>query len=337
VIDLAELRTSLPTAWLRTSERVVEVTGADRLTYLDATTSQSLASRAPGEAVGALVLDAHGLALAVLEVLVLEDRVLLVVPDDEVAATVLDILGGRTFLSDARFVLTDLVVLRVFGPAAAEVVSGAFAGVVAGIAPLEPGTVRDADGSVLAREAAGSVRIIGDEAEHLGLVAQLGAAGAVAGDEEAFTAWRVAHGVPAWGREIVAPHLPEELGLLPTHVHLAKGCYPGQETVARMWMLGRPRRRLAVLGVDENIAPERRDGAPGVELEVTSRAHRQGSAVMALGLAPGSTSRGDWGADLKPGGERWQVLDLPGDETVPPGHDPAMRRRRDRPSASARA
>jgi folate-binding Fe-S cluster repair protein YgfZ len=132
VIDLAELRASLPTAWLRTSERVVEVTGADRLTYLDATTSQSLASRAPGEAVGALVLDAHGLALAVLEVLVLEDRVLLVVPDDEVAATVLDILGGRTFLSDARFVLTDDVVLRVHGPAAAALVADAFAGAFAG-------------------------------------------------------------------------------------------------------------------------------------------------------------------------------------------------------------
>jgi tRNA-modifying protein YgfZ len=324
VIDLDGLRASLPTAWLRTAERVVEVTGADRLAYLDATTSQSLAARQPGEAVGALVLDAHGLALAVLEVLVLEDRVLLVVPDDAVAATVLEILGGRTFLSDARFTLTDLEVLRVFGPAAAEVVT----------VPLEQGDVREGGGSVLARDAAGSVRIVTHGTGWTGgrvlddFIAQLEAGGAAAGDEDDFTTWRVAHGVPAWGREIVAPHLPEELGLLPTHVHLAKGCYPGQETVARMWMLGRPRRRLAVLGFDGEVPAVDASGLTVDSSAVTSISAGQGlglamlSGVRVVGEVVGSGAPGQDG--------NWTVLRLPGDSPDPPGHDPAMRRRRDR-------
>jgi tRNA-modifying protein YgfZ len=321
VIDLDALRATLPTVWLRTAERVVEVTGADRLAYLDATTSQSLASRQPGEAVGALVLDAHGLALAVLEVLVLEDRVLLVVPDEEVAATVLDILGGRTFLSDARFALTDDVVLRVHGPAAAEVVPVA----------LEQGDVHEDGGSVLARDAAGSVRIVTDGTDGAvldGVIAQLEAGGAAAGDEDDFTTWRVAHGVPAWGREIVAPHLPEELGLLPTHVHLAKGCYPGQETVARMWMLGRPRRRLAVLGFDGEVPAVDASGLTVDSSTLTSISAGQGlglamlSGVRVVGEVVGGGASGQDG--------NWTVLRLPGDSPVPPGHDPAMRRRRDR-------
>jgi tRNA-modifying protein YgfZ len=324
VIDLDQLRASLPTAWLRTAERVVEVTGADRLAYLDATTSQSLAPRQPGEAVGALVLDAHGLALAVLEVLVLEDRVLLVVPDGEVAATVLEILGGRTFLSDARFRLTDDVVLRVHGPAAAEVVSGAFAGA----GTLEPEAVRDADGFVLARDAAGTLRIIGAETGQHGLAARLEPAGAAAGDEEVFTAWRVAHGVPAWGREIVAPHLPEELGLLATHVHLAKGCYPGQETVARMWMLGRPRRRLAVLGLGDSPPDFGHDDGRS-DATVLSFAAELGLGLMMLA---GSPAAGDVVVSAARLGQKhvWTVLDVPGDTAAPPGHDPGMRRRRDR-------
>jgi tRNA-modifying protein YgfZ len=71
------------------------------------------------------------------------------------------------------------------------------------------------------------------------LVGRLRDAGAVDADDAQARSWRVATGRPAWGSEVAPPHLPEELGLLPTHVHLAKGCYPGQEAVARMWMLGR--------------------------------------------------------------------------------------------------
>jgi folate-binding protein YgfZ len=58
---------------------------------------------------------------------------------------------------------------------------------------------------------------------------------------------RVALGLPRAGLELTDDVLAEEAGLLGSHVHLDKGCYPGQETVARVHNLGQVQRRLAGL------------------------------------------------------------------------------------------
>ena len=58
---------------------------------------------------------------------------------------------------------------------------------------------------------------------------------------------RVERGLPRVGRELTDDVLAEEAGLLGSHVHLDKGCYPGQETVARVHNLGHVQRRLAGL------------------------------------------------------------------------------------------
>ncbi|HEV3496813.1 MAG TPA: folate-binding protein, partial [Actinomycetes bacterium] len=58
---------------------------------------------------------------------------------------------------------------------------------------------------------------------------------------------RVAGGLPRAGHELTDDVLAEEAGLLASHVHLDKGCYPGQETVARVHNLGQVQRRLAGL------------------------------------------------------------------------------------------
>jgi folate-binding protein YgfZ len=57
----------------------------------------------------------------------------------------------------------------------------------------------------------------------------------------------VAGGLPRAGQELTDDVLAEEAGLLGSHVHLDKGCYPGQETVARVHNLGQVQRRLAGL------------------------------------------------------------------------------------------
>jgi folate-binding protein YgfZ len=58
---------------------------------------------------------------------------------------------------------------------------------------------------------------------------------------------RVAGGLPRAGHELTDDVLAEEAGLLGSHVHMDKGCYPGQETVARVHNLGQVQRRLAGL------------------------------------------------------------------------------------------
>jgi len=66
----------------------------------------------------------------------------------------------------------------------------------------------------------------------------------------AYEAIRVAHRMPRLGWETDHRTIPAEAGLLAPAVHLEKGCYRGQETVARVHHLGRPPRRLVLLHLD---------------------------------------------------------------------------------------
>ena len=67
-------------------------------------------------------------------------------------------------------------------------------------------------------------------------------------DEEAERA-RIEAGVPAWGKEIDESILPAEAGLDATHISFTKGCYPGQEPVARLRYRGHANRTLRRLEV----------------------------------------------------------------------------------------
>jgi tRNA-modifying protein YgfZ len=101
--------------------------------------------------------------------------------------------------------------------------------------------------------------------------------------EEELELRRIETGVPRWQREIDDRILPAEAGLDATHVSFSKGCYPGQEPVARLHFRGHPNRGLRVLELDE--LPER--DAPllheGREVgRVTSAARRADGTVVAL-------------------------------------------------------
>ena len=75
----------------------------------------------------------------------------------------------------------------------------------------------------------------------------------------AFEALRIARGEPRLGLDTDHRTIPNEAGWIPSAVHLDKGCYRGQETVARVHTLGRPPRRLTLLHLDgsENRLPTR--------------------------------------------------------------------------------
>jgi folate-binding protein YgfZ len=62
---------------------------------------------------------------------------------------------------------------------------------------------------------------------------------------------RIEAGIPRWGREIDDRVLPAEAGLDATHVSFTKGCYPGQEPVARLHYRGKANRSLRVLELDD--------------------------------------------------------------------------------------
>ena len=105
----------------------------------------------------------------------------------------------------------------------------------------------------------------------------------------AFEALRIARGEPRLGLDTDHRTIPNEVGWIGTAVHLDKGCYRGQETVARVHTLGRPPRRLTLLHLDGS---ENRLPAVGAELLLgdkvvgfvgtSARHHELGPIALAL-------------------------------------------------------
>ena len=105
----------------------------------------------------------------------------------------------------------------------------------------------------------------------------------------AYEALRIAAGVPRIGLDTDHRTIPNELGVLGVAVHLDKGCYRGQETVARVHTLGRPPRRLVLLQLDGTAEALPAAGSP-LELDgrpvgfVGSSARHFELGPIALGL-----------------------------------------------------
>jgi len=74
--------------------------------------------------------------------------------------------------------------------------------------------------------------------------------------EEELERLRILARRPRWGREIDDRVLPAEAGLTKTHVSFTKGCYPGQEPIARLHHRGKANRELRVLEVEGTPEPE---------------------------------------------------------------------------------
>jgi tRNA-modifying protein YgfZ len=101
--------------------------------------------------------------------------------------------------------------------------------------------------------------------------------------EEELELHRIESGVPRWEHEIDDRILLAEAGLDATHVSFSKGCYPGQEPVARLHFRGHPNRGLRVLELDElpeHDAPLLHEGREVGR--VTSAARRADGSVVAL-------------------------------------------------------
>ena len=108
----------------------------------------------------------------------------------------------------------------------------------------------------------------------------------------AYEARRIAAGVPRIGVDSDHRTIPNELGLLGSAVHLDKGCYRGQETIARVHNLGRPPRRLVRLHLDGSTdtlpptgAPLTLEGRPSVSSAPRRRHYELGPIALGPGQA----------------------------------------------------
>jgi folate-binding protein YgfZ len=203
---------------------VVRVAGPDRLSWLHSLTTQHLTSLAPGVATEALVLSPHGHV----------EHALALVDDGE--ATWMHVEPGTApalvgFLDRMRFLLRVEV---------AEV-SEVWAIVAEPLPEPHPRHL---------------TRVLPEGREVFLPREELESAADTAGELAgilAHEALRVAAHRPRAGRETDHRTIVQEVGWIPSAVHLEKGCYRGQETVARVHNLGRPPRRLVFLHLDGSV------------------------------------------------------------------------------------
>ena len=243
---------------------ILTVTGPDRLNWLDSLTSQRLNGIAPGVSAETLLLDPSGRVEYAARVL----------DDGETTWLLMDAGTGAGFLAlltKMRFMLrvevqdrsADFATIGTLGDApealrsaVAErngvplvwhdpwrsIVAGGFQYAAIPVHPAEDWNYAEA--------------LV--ERSRLDELGALHAAGTLALEALRIEAWR-----PRAATEIDGTTIPHELDWLRSAVHLSKGCYRGQETVAKVHNLGHPPRRLVLLHLDgsEGVLP-----APGDEV-----------------------------------------------------------------------
>jgi hypothetical protein len=264
----------------RSDRDVVVVPGVDRLSWLHSLTSQHLERLGDATGTEALVLSPNGHV---------EHHVVLT----ELAGTTWgDVEPGTgaalvTFLDRMRFMLrvepalvTDRwALLSLVGPSGDAVLAAAglpTPGAVGAVAALDGGGwIRRMP--ALGDGGAAVVDLLVPRAELAARADALLAAGASLAGLDAYEALRVEARRPRAGVDTDHRTIPNEVEWLQTAVHLEKGCYRGQETVARVHNLGRPPRRLVLLHLDgmSEVLP-----APGTP--VTSGAREVGRVGTAV-------------------------------------------------------
>ena len=233
----------------RSHRAVITLTGAERRSWLHSISTQHVADLADGACTENLSLDGQGRVEDHWQQTELDGTTYL---DTESwrGTALLDYLTKMVFWADVQPAAADMAVLSLIGPKLAErpVLD------VLGLDTLP------AESTAVALPGGGFVRRMPSEATELDLVVphdskddwlrRLLAAGVRPAGMWAYEAHRVAAHRPRLGLDTDERTIPHEVGWIGRAVHLDKGCYRGQETVARVHNLGRPPRMLVLLHLD---------------------------------------------------------------------------------------
>ena len=248
----------------RSHRGVLRITGQDRLSWLDSLSTQRIGQLPGGSAVQSLILSPNGHV---------EHHLMLA---DDGTAVWLHVEPGTAgellkFLESMRFMLrvepadvgADYGVLTLMGPGAPP--------------PGQPGVAAVLPGPL-------GTDLVVPRDRIAGLAAELRQSGVRMAGMWAYEALRIAAHQPRLGLDTDHRTIPHEAGWIETAVHLDKGCYRGQETVARVHNLGHPPRRLVFLQLDGSVDRLPGHGDP-VELDGTQVGF-VGSAARHYELGP---------------------------------------------------
>ena len=239
----------------RSNRGFVVVSGDDRRSWLHSLTSQHLEQLPDLTTIEGLVLSPHGHVEQDLWFTALGDEIWIDTEPGK-APELYDYLDRMRFMLRVEVAdrSSDLSMVSLVGPRAASVLAEL------GVEVPDPGLVVGTPyGFLRAKPWPGEYDVLGTPAEVASFVAAAREAGVEPAGMMAYEALRIEALRPRLGKETDHRTIPHEIGLINTAVHLNKGCYRGQETVARVHNLGRPPRRLVRLHVDgsQHTVPHR--------------------------------------------------------------------------------
>jgi tRNA-modifying protein YgfZ len=221
----------------RSERGKLDVTGPDAADYLQGQVTNDVLALQPGQACYAALLDPKAHIQADMRILCLSPTELWLDTEPHALDAVLGHL--RTYKIGRQVEISDRTserrIFSLLGNGSDEVATRAGAGVTA--------------------PTAGGVDVFAATDQADGLRAALIDAGARPVGEEAAEVLRVEHGIPRHGQDMGAENLPGEAGIVTRAVSFTKGCYIGQEPVARMYHRGRPNRLLRGLRLPAAIPP----------------------------------------------------------------------------------
>jgi len=278
------------------------LTGDQAAEMLDGLVTNAISPLAPGEGRYAAVLTPKGRMLGDLRVLRRDDELLLLCERVALQA-IFDVLrrGVVGWRAELHKRTLQMGLLSLVGPGADAVLD-------MGAPPAQEDAHVPWGGGVAVRTYAG-VDVVVPAEQTQAARERLLAAGAVAVDEAVADIVRVEAGRPRYGVDLDETVIPQEAGLNDRAVSFTKGCYVGQETVARLFYKGKPNRRLAGLELE---AP----AAAGDVLRAGDReVGRVGSAVVSPRRGPLALAfvrrEVEDGATVEVGATRGRVVALP--------------------------
>ena len=259
----------------RSDRAKLRVGDEQRAWFLDQLLTQSFADLDPGEARDAALITVHGRMQAYMEVVATED-VFLCHYEPELREVVPEILQRYVFATRVTLedVTDELGLLLLVGPEWSSVAAD-----LAGRGIAHPTQSLGVD--------AGYVWVPRDDVESS--IERLRAQGVEEASEEQLEAIRIRNGVARWGRDMDAKTFPQEAGVDERAVHYEKGCYLGQEAMAKIHFRGKVNRRLARLESTSPLMPGSDVTLDGARVGmVTSAADGAALAMVRQTVEPGA-------------------------------------------------
>lgn len=264
----------------------LELMGPDRERFFGGMVTAAVESLGPGQGTFGFITDVRGRVLASATVLALADRFWLEIPRGR-GRTIIEHLEKYIVTDQVEILpLGDMASVRIAGPQSAAVLADLGAAAArdltepwrhtrVDVLDYQARLVREGHSAVPTFslwQSAAIAPLLAEDLEGAG-IARIGTG--------ATEALRIEHGHPLWGVDYDDANLPQETGI-DDAVDYEKGCYLGQEIVARIHYRGQPARRMCRLAFEPGHSP-----ATGAEIEFDGRPAGKATSV---GQLPGSES-----------------------------------------------